>query len=214
MNTVRRIHLPNTVQSVNTTFSCRIRGGPADVNALADHTAPREIVSQLTVEHFFVTFASVTSAFNGVDPVEYKEVIIKIPVVAQERDFVFPLRTYVNNELSLVRGYQFGFNKYMTAVEDIVDNHAIFDGFGFQIDARIRENNPKASATSLTRATSPFILSANGSATALIISDYVQYNDSGWKDGSGAGFLGEDLFDVEAVRITADGFVLHKSTSI
>lgn len=214
MTPERRILLPNVVRSVNTTFSCQVRDGLADISALADRSAPIDCVSQLSVNDFFVTFSAVSSDFNGEDYVDYNEVIVKVPVVVGGRPFIFPPRTYVDNELSLVRGYLLGFNKYISAVSEAVGDSVAFDGAGLQIDAEVRSGEPMELTSALASAAGGFVLSDRGAPTELVISNYAQSIDSGWLDAHGCGAVAGHPFDVKAARRTTDRFVLHGATAL
>ncbi|WP_350350155.1 hypothetical protein ABS642_11400 [Microbacterium sp. A8/3-1] len=214
MTRERRIRLPNIVKSANTTFSCHVPDGLVDIGPLADLSAPTDCISQLSVDHFFVTFSAVSSNFNGVEYVDYNEVIIKVPVVVADRPFVFPPRTYVDNELSLVRGYQLGFNKYMTAVAGAVEGRVAFDGKGLQIEGEVRPDEPMEQSAALAAAAGGFILSDGGVAMELVVSDHTQSADSGWLGAGGGGVIAGRHFDVKAARRTADRFVLHHATAL
>lgn len=214
MNRERRIRLPNVVKSANTTFSCKVRGGFVDIEPLADLSAPADCASQLLVDHFFVTFSTVNSNFNGADYVAYNEVIIKVPVVVAARPFIFPPRTYVDNELSLVRGYQLGFNKYMTAVEGAVGGRAAFEWVGLHIEGEIQPAEPREQTPALAAAAGGFVLSDGGAAMELVVSDHAQSADSGWLGAGGGGSIAGRAFDVNAARYTADRFVLHYATAL
>ena len=211
----RRIRLPNIVQSTNTTLSCHVQNGLVDFGTLADFSAPTDCVSQLLSDHFFVTFSEVSSNFNGIDYVNYNEIIIKLPVILGDRPFIFPPRTYVDNELSLIRGYQLGFNKYMTVIDKVMSQRVSFDGIGLQIRAEIRPHDSVKQTAALATASEEFILSDdNGTAMRLVVSDYIQDVDTGWIGASGSGIITGYSFDVMAARRTADCFILHHRTTL
>lgn len=210
----RGVLLPNIVKSTNTTFSCHVQDGLVDFEQLSDLSTPDDCAQQLSVDHFFVTFSTVSSNFNGVDYVDYNEVIIKVPVIVADRPFIFPPRTYVDNELSLVRGYQLGFNKYMAAVDKFVEDRVTFDGIGLQLAATVHSDEPMEETAALAAATGGFVLSDDGAATGLVVSDYRQNTDTGWVGADGGGTVSGRSFDVKAARLTTDRFVLHRATAL
>jgi hypothetical protein len=83
---------------------------------LRDHAAPgtpSDVLAQLRTDHIVVTYSDVSSSISPAASIEYREILVKIPVSFMGRDFVFPLLTWVSNEYSLIRGYLLGFQKRM-----------------------------------------------------------------------------------------------------
>ncbi|MGB4135321.1 MAG: acetoacetate decarboxylase family protein [Microbacterium sp.] len=210
----RRIHLPNVVESVNHTFACRSRDGAVDLAPLSDLSTPRDVDSQLTTERFFVTFSAVVSNFNGVDFIRYNEVIVKIPVVVRGQPFVFPVRTYVDNELSLVRGHELGFNKYMAPVDVVEDGLVSFDGPGLQLRTEIDDDVTLDEEESYAAVGAAFVLGDGGRPVTLVTSDVTQLHASAWLRAAGGGTIGGHRFDVDGARTTEDRFTLHRVAAI
>ena len=208
MSRGRRITLPNVVMSKNITFYCQAVL-PIDFGKLADASAPIACERQLFTDCFFVTFSTVSSSFNGEDVVAYREVILKIPVVIGTRSFIFPPRTYVDNELSLIRGYQLGFNKYMAAIDGTARDQLVFEEVGFRIEAMMRSDGLTERIEALDALTDPFILSENGAAVELVVTDYHRCVDSGWIAADGNGEVVDSSFVVKACRCVEDSFVIH-----
>lgn len=215
MSSSREIRFPNVVQASNTTLACRFCDGVVDLSGLADGCASREILQQLTVARFFLTFSAVTSNFNGVDDVYYHEVLLKLPVQTRRGLRVFPVRTWVDNELSLVRGYLLGFNKYFVPIPPPTEERVTFEGCGISVDVAFSRTAPFVDGTVDVKSdAATFLVFRAQQPLNLVISDYELERDSGWLQASGGGMLAEHTFEVIGTRHTADHFMLHGSVPL
>lgn len=64
----------------------------------------------LITKKLIITFSNSSSVFDDIH-IDYCEMIIKVVIEYNEKEYVYPLVAVVNNELSLIRGYFLGFNK-------------------------------------------------------------------------------------------------------
>lgn len=134
------IRFPNIFERKNFTFIVK-SNIPIDMTVLYDDSEklPEKILEKIkNVEDFFVSFAEMTSTINEVKKVDFKEVIIKIPICYHGKNYVFPVISYVTDEYSLIRGSIMGFNKKYSSSIEIQDGKIKFfcDVFNLQYTFR------------------------------------------------------------------------------
>lgn len=75
---------------------------------------PQEIYNSICdTEQFFITFSNMESSINESEIIKYSEVIIKIEIIYHGKKYLFPVISFVSNEMSLIRGFGMGFKKEM-----------------------------------------------------------------------------------------------------
>lgn len=110
------IRFPNSFEGLNLTARV-IAEHPIDFSVFYKdyRQLPKDILTYIkTVTDFYITFSNMTSSINEDENIEYKEVIIKVPVVYKGDNYIFPVISFVSNELSLIRGFYMGFNKELS----------------------------------------------------------------------------------------------------
>lgn len=107
------IKFPNTFNGDNITVKAQLEK-EADLSRLYDdiENLDEELLKQIIkVKNLFITFSNMDSTINEKDWIKYSEVIIKIPVIIDKKNYLFPIITFVTNKYSLIRGFYWGFNK-------------------------------------------------------------------------------------------------------
>lgn len=156
------IRFPNTFQRKNITFIVKSNIS-IDMTTLYDDTKklPKKILEKIKrVEEFFVTFAEMTSTINEEKKVEFKEVIVKIPISYNGKNYVFPIISYVTDEYSLIRGRIMGFNKKFSSNIQIQEGKINFSCDDFYLQYIFSQDDFK-SDESIKCSEAPFILFRN-----------------------------------------------------
>ncbi|MFJ6780859.1 acetoacetate decarboxylase family protein [Streptomyces yangpuensis] len=87
---------------------------PVDFRHLAQVGVPDVLMEQLRTGRFLVTMSRAESTVSAHHSIGFTETLIKIPVRLGDRNYLYPVVTYVDHEYSLLRGYLLGFNKRLT----------------------------------------------------------------------------------------------------
>ena len=109
------IRLPNDFSGSNLTYKIESKDDIDFSQIYEDRqTLPSEILSQIcNVRSFFLTFSDMTSSINERKKINYQEIIFKIPLVFENKKFIFPVVSYVSDPYSFLRGSYLGFYKKM-----------------------------------------------------------------------------------------------------
>ncbi len=104
------IELPNEIECKNWTYLC-VFDSEIDLAPLAQPDLPESMRSQLSRTEVGITVSTVNSEFGRYDREKFTELLIKVPAHIGGTAYTFPVRTYVDSELSLIRGFLLGFYK-------------------------------------------------------------------------------------------------------
>jgi len=100
-----------------------------------------------------------SSTINEKDQISYREIIFKIPIVFNNRKYVFPVVSYVSNQYSYLRGSYLGFYKKTLYEYSKTNDHINFSDENL-IQLRIPQKKNILEQGILTDSdlTSPFLL--------------------------------------------------------
>ncbi len=117
----------------------------------------------LFTNEIIITFSKMKSTINEIEHINYYEVIFKIVVKKNDKKYLFPLITFVNNEISLIRGYFLGFYKIMDNTIIINENKLYINNQYVQINLDIKKisENEHIKNDFIENLTYPFLLYKN-----------------------------------------------------
>ncbi|ALD12094.1 hypothetical protein [Clavibacter capsici] len=214
---MRCVRLPNRVETSDIHILCRFIGGIRPVSALLDVEVPDVIADQLRTESFILTLSNLRTEFDGETWTPYRELLVKIPVTMGGEDHTYPIRTFVDHELSVVRGYQLGFDKHFSScIPAVQDARWTFSMESLDVDVSLWDA-PEAQGEAPRMAVPPVVTviqTPDGRRRPEIhrlnVEDVHDRPDLsvGVTAGSGTGILSGHPFELVAVASSASGFTL------
>lgn len=108
------IDLPNVFSGTNITLEINFQNVAKaellSINKVVNDFM-REKILETNVEKLYVTFSSMISTINDKETINYHEVIVKVPVVINSKEYIFPMISFVDDERSFLRGTYLGYYK-------------------------------------------------------------------------------------------------------
>ncbi|AWZ39070.1 hypothetical protein [Ligilactobacillus murinus] len=108
------INFPNVFSGTNVTLEINFQNVAKDellsINRVVNDLM-RENILETNVEKLYVTFSSMISTINDKETINYHEVIVKVPVVINSKEYIFPIISFVDDECSFLRGTYLGYYK-------------------------------------------------------------------------------------------------------
>lgn len=108
------INLPNKFWGINVTMELNTLDSKdwkklISINKTINTTIQEKLYS--SNRKVYITFSSMKSTINSAECIEYHEVILKLPLVINGSEYVFPIISFVDNEMSFLRGTFLGYYK-------------------------------------------------------------------------------------------------------
>lgn len=116
------IILPNKFSGINLTVDLKSTNDYWDFSTAfrdKEYIDNRILKQSKNTRHLYVTFSRMISNVNKYKKISYHEVIFKLPVEIDKKKYIYPLISYVDDELSFTRGVYLGYYK------KLVNNNAI-----------------------------------------------------------------------------------------
>lgn len=208
------VNLPNYVKSVNHNFLCQFSESIVFDNII-NVALPEKFKESITGKEFMITIAKNYTKFNDKWESEYNEIIIKVLVEYKSEMYVYPVLTLVDDELSLIRGYLLGFEKYWLCNLALKPQNIFYSDDRLTIDFKIDSKIDKSISPNYDY---PFILVDRDSnkLKKLEVSDYKclkEYVPFSTK-ATGGGTIYDKKYNVTRYSRTASEFTIEGLSDI